>query len=216
MAQKNTTKSKFLTIFVCIFLSVVLVFGSILGIVMIVNNSKIVVKGGSVSMDEGVVNYFASTFKITYIAGLKSLGVTGVRDKDDFWARTADNGKSYGELLAEEFREYLSELVSANMIFNGSYSLDGGDRRIIEDTAKELLSEKADGDINAFNQLASTYGFDYDSLLKAAEILYKAEVVQSLIYGSDGKQLLAELADEYLKKYSRVSLAFIRKKCYYL
>ena len=118
MANK-TKKSRFLTSFICIFVGVVLVFGIVMGVIIAINNSHAVVRSGSLTMEEGVVNYFASTFKITYIAGLKSSGVKGVKDDPDFWAATSDDGNTaWGDRLRAEFREYLSELMAANTIYN--------------------------------------------------------------------------------------------------
>ena len=210
MANK-TKKSRFLTSFICIFVGVVLVFGIVMGVIIAINNSHAVVRSGSLTMEEGVVNYFASTFKITYIAGLKSSGVKGVKDDPDFWAATSDDGNTtWGDRLRAEFREYLSELMAANTIYNSRFSLDGGDRRIIEDTISDILKWRADGDKSKFNSLSEPFGFDYDDLTVAAEMEYKAEQSRILIYGADGTNLLTELAEEFLKKYSRVSLAFIR------
>ena len=69
-------KNRCVLIFVCIFLSVVIIFGATLGIIMGVINSKAVVRYESTRLFYDEVVYLASVFKSDYIASLVKSGVT--------------------------------------------------------------------------------------------------------------------------------------------
>ena len=207
---QNKKKPSLLLRIVCIFLAILVVFGIVMGTIAIVRGARAVAKAGNITVEEGVANYFASQFKITYIAALKGDGVKGVEDTSEFWARKDEDGKSYGERLESEFKVYLSEIIAGNIIFDNYGELSGGDEAIIERTIASTLKWRADNSKDEFNSMAEKYGFDYDDFCKAAELLYKAERAQEIIYGSDGKNLDSTLAEEYYENYTHVSLAFIR------
>ncbi len=208
-AQKKK-KPSFLITFICIFVGVLMVFGIVTGIIIAVKNARAVARAGSISIEEGVANYFASQFKIIYIAGLRADQVSGVEDDADFWERKAEDGKTYGEHFNEEFRIYLSEIIAGNIIFNNYGRLDGNDKRIIEDTIASVLRWRADDSKEKFNEISAKYGFDYDDFCVATELQYKSERAKALIYGSDGLNIDESLADEFYENYTHVSLAFIR------
>lgn len=207
---KPRKRPSFLTVFICVFLSAVIIFGAVFGIVSAVRSSRSVINGEGVYISEGVANYFASIFKVQYRGILNSNNVSGAEDSEEFWNKKDENGKTYGELFESEFREYLSEIVAGNILFNKFSKLSGADERVIEDTIANVVRDRAGGTVESFNAAAEKYGFDYDDFCEAVELQYKAETARIAIYGSDGTRLDDSLANEYLKKYTHVSLAFIR------
>ena len=205
--KKNNS---FLKTFICIFLAVLIVFGATAGIIVAVRNAKSVAKSGNVYVTEGVANYFASQFKITYMATLKADQVLGVEDKESFWNKTAEDGETYGEKLAKEFKGYLSEIVAGNVLFNNYGKLETSDEIVIEKTISDTLRWRANNSKEKFNEIAEKYKFNYDDFCEAIKLLYKAERARALIYGEDGTNLDTGLAAQYFKNYTHVSLAFIR------
>ena len=78
-----------------------------------------------------------------------------------------------------------------------------------------MLEHKAGGDVDAFNEIAEPMGFSYKDFERAAELLYKFEMSQTVIFGYDAVALESGLfdaqCDEYYKEnYSRVRLLVIR------
>ena len=206
-------KNRFLTIFVCIFVTVALIFGATLGVIMGVKNAKAVVTYGSVRIEEGAMRYLSAYYKLSYIRALKIAGVR-VSDTEEFWNSVSESGKTQGELYNESFEGYIRSLVASanNYLTESSYT--AADKASVEATLEEVLTYKAKGSVDEFNRISEKYGFDYDDFCDAAKILYMAERAKYILYGSDGENL-ASFPDEcakYLETYSRVKLMFIRDK----
>lgn len=208
--QATPKKPRFLFWFICIFLSALIIFGAVFGIILGVRNSRAVAKGGGVYISEGVANYFASRYKVIYLGILNENNVSGVSDTEIFWSKTAEDGKTYGELLSAGFKSYLSEIIAGNILYDSFASLSGTDERVIENTIAAVVRDRAGGTVESFNERAAVYGFNYDDFCEAVELQYKYDMARSVIYGSDGTRLDASLANEFLGRYTHVSLAFIR------
>ena len=207
---KKQKKSNVLTIFICIFVGVAIIFGAVLGIMIGVKNARAVAIYEGITVDEGVANFFASRFKIEYIGALKDAGVMA-SDTETFFKKKADDGRSYAEHFEEGFKEYLASILVANRIFAKYSTLSSSDRACINESVKAIVKYRADGSEEKFNEKAGKYGFDYEDFLIAAEMLYKAEYAKLVLYGKEGENLknFGELCEEYLEKYTHVSLAFI-------
>ena len=204
-------KNRFLTIFVCIFASVVLIFGAVLGIVAGVRNARAVVTYENVRVEAGALRYLAAHYKSTYIKALRSTG-TNAADTEKFWNSTDEAGKTYRELFSASFEEYIRALVASANVFLTYSSYTKADEASVEATTSDILKYYADDSEKEFNKVAEKYGFDYDDFCSAAELLYQAGKAKTVIYGDNGESL-AYSPDEckkYFETYSHVSLLFIR------
>ena len=206
-------KNRFLTIFICIFVSVVLVFGATLGIIAGVRSSKAVVAYSGVRISEGALRYLSSYYKLTYIRALSSMGVK-VSDTEKFWNSDSGDGVTYAELYNESFEGYVRSVAASASIFLSESSYTKEDRKSVEATIEEILKYKANGSVKEFEQIAEKYGFDYDDFCEAAELLYKADRAKYITYGESGENLVyfPDECAKYLETYSHVSLLFIRDK----
>ncbi len=211
--SKKTAKKKknrFLLIFICIFMSVIIVVGAVLGIIAYVKRKNATVIYGSYMLDEGETNYFASYFKYRFLIGLSDAGISGY-DTEWFWEMESDDEVPYGELLKTQFRDYISGILVANALFDEYSKLEKGDKAAIEEIAEDALIRH--GSEEAFNEAASKYGFDFEDYKTAVEYIYKAAMAQSVIFGTDGANLALapeECESFYENNYSRVSLLFLR------
>ena len=198
-------KNRFLTIFVCIFTAVVLIFGAVLGIIVAVKNSQAIVHYGRVRVDEGTLRYLSASYKTQYIFALRSSGVLAT-DTEFFWNSTDASGKTQREIYNASFEEYVRSLVAACDIFLSNSSYTSDDKKSVKATAEEVMYYKADGSKATFNEMAKKYGIDYDDFLSAAELLYKADKAKSVVYGEDGKNIANFPAEceKYLNTYSHV------------
>jgi len=210
-ADRKPGKSRFLTTFVCIFLAIVVVFGGVVGVITAVRDARAVAKYSDVMLDEGEVIYLASRYKTMYLASLSSAGIAA-GDSPVFWAKKAADGKTYGEHFNEGFREYIASVIVANYLYSSYTSYSTEDQRIVAASIEEILTLKADGSVAKFNELTEKYGFDYMDFEVATEMLYRAETAKSVIYGNGGTGLASfpDECNEFLKKYSHVSLLFVR------
>ena len=204
-------KNRFLTIFICIFASVVLTFGAVLGIVAGVRSARAVVTYENVRVDAGALRYLAAYYKVTYIKALRASGVNA-NDDERFWNRTDESGKTYRELYTESFEGYIRALVASANVFLTYSSYTKADEASVMATVEDVLTYQAGGSEKEFNKAAEKYGFDYDDFCSAAELLYQAGKAKSVIYGNDGEALgySAEESKKYFETYSHVSLLFIR------
>ncbi len=207
---RKPKKNRFLLIFICIFMAIVLTVGLILGIGSYVKKQNAAVMYGSYMLDVGESNFFASRFKYTFISNLNDSGVDAY-DVEDFWKLTSESGLTYGELLEKGFRDYISGILVANALFDRYSKLNDKDEEIIDSIIENALQKY--GTEEEFNNASSKYGFDFDDYESAVEVLYKATVARNTIFGYDGSKLASfpsECIDFYTNNYSRVSLLFIR------
>ena len=210
--KKNKGKNKALLIFTVSFLALVLIFGIVLGSIAIAKNAGAVVAYEGVTMDEKVASFFLSRFKVEYISSLLASGVSDADDTEEFWSSEYKNGQTHGARYVDFAKKYLKEVVVAAYLFDRYSSLTSSDKEKIADTVSEVLTYHADGDENTFDSRAETFGFDYDSFVDAAELLYKSNRAFTVIYGSDGAKIAADsvACSDYLNEYSHVKLLFVR------
>ena len=226
MERKNRKKSKepqkvrknrFLIIFVCIFVSVVLLAGAVVGIIAGVRQAKSAVSFRGINMDSEVASFFVTQYKYNHMKLLRANGIE-CSDTPAFWAQSFTDGKTYGEHLSESAKNYVAQITVMNYLYDRYAKLSSADKEAIETAVEETLSFKADGSKRLFNEAVLKYGFSYSSFVTAAKMLYKANFAQSIVFGADGSNL-KNLSDEmkkyisveqYLSEYSHVKLLFIR------
>ena len=211
-SSADKKKNRFLLIFICIFLSIVILFGIIFGIIAAVNQGNKVARFGSVGIDEGEARYLASYYKNNYLMMLSDAGVK-CDDTVAFWSSEAEGGVTWGELLSLGYRDFVSGLLISIQLFEKETSLAAQDKEKIKEIAERPF--KRYGTVEEFNKISEKYGFDYDDYKSCAEILYKAAAAKSYFVGADGKKLSAADCQEYLEKYSRVSLLFLYDETLY-
>ena len=204
-------KNRFLSIFVGVFLAIVLALGGVLSISVGIKNARSVVKYEKVSVDEECVHYLAAYYKMLYLKELNTAGIKA-RDTEEFWASASPDGQSYGELFEQSLRNYIASVVAAANIYLTYSSYTAEDKLSVNMTTEEILKYKADGDVSAFNAAAKKYGFNYNDFQNAAALLYKAQRAATVIFGEEGETLpnFPEECEKYLATYSRVSLLFVR------
>lgn len=205
---------KVFLIFTAIFLGVVLLAGIVIGTISAIKESRSVMSYKGIYMYEGVANYIAASYKYSFKATLTKLGINGA-DTESFWSRDAGGGKTLGDVLEENTDRYLKSVLVGSYMFDRNTKLTKNDKEVIENSISQVLEHKAGGDVDKFNELAAPMGFDFDDFERAAELLYKYEMAQTVIFGYDAAALETGLfnaqCDEYYKEnYSRVRLLVIR------
>ena len=213
--QENMEKSKkVFLIFTAAFLGCVLLVGIVLGTISIVRNSLAVMKYKGVYLNEGVANYLTASYKYDFMSALNRSGIE-CYDTESFWQRDAGEGKTYGEILKENTEKYLRSVLVGSYLFDRNTRLNKNDKATIEKSISEVVEYKAYGDVDRFNELAEPMGFDYRDFVKAAKLLYKAEMAESVIFGFDGSALASggftsECEEYFRSSYSKVRLMIIR------
>jgi len=207
---KKVNRKKVLITVVCIFVAVVLLFGATLGLILAVKNAKAVVRFKNVRIYEGEANYLLSVYKRDFLIRHHSYG------DESFWEEKYDEKHTYRDLLAEESEKYLRDIAIRNYMFEtvDGIKFTGLDELSVKKAINEVLEyRESEGSVEKFNELAAPYGFDFDDFSSAAYLLYKAEAVQSRIYGADGSLIKNSPLDceKYFgNNYSHVKLLFIR------
>lgn len=206
ISEKGKTKNNFLKIFICSFVAVVLVFGLVLGIIMMVKDANAVVSFEGVTMDEEVTSFFITLNKNQYIGLLNASQVEDVSDNHFFWNRDAGAGKTYGELLIEDTKNFIRLIMVTNYIFDSQRGLTDKDERLISDAVASILDLKAGGNVDKFNEKAQKCGFSYDSFEDAVTMLYKYAIVMNV----NGVNLSEADKKAHIEEYTHVKLLFIR------
>ena len=200
--------------FICTFLAILLLAGAIFGGIAVVRNYNAVIKYNGIYVNEGVANYLTSSYKYDFMVYVSNTGVE-CYDSDYFWLSEAEEGKTWGDVLTESAEQYVKKIVVGAYLFDKNTSLSSSDRDVIDQAVDEVLEYKADGDVDKFNEMSDAMGFTFKDFKKAAELLYKAEMAEKVIFGYDGSALsggdFAPECQEYFEtNYSRVKLLFIR------
>ena len=204
-------KSRFLTIFVCVFLGFTVILGTTLGVVIGLRDARTLVSYGGVYLDEGEVSFLSSVYKTEYLASLNSSGVRAY-DSKYFWQSKAQGGKTYGELFEAGLREYISGLLVASELYSSYGDYGRKEKAAVKSAAEQVLKYQAEGSKEKFNELASEFGFDYNDFLTGCELLYKTWGAKTLIYGENGENLeyYPDECERYIETYTHVSLLFVR------
>ena len=212
--NKTGKSKKIFLIFTAIFLGLVLLLGIVLGTVSAIRDSRSVMSYKGIYLEEGVVNYLATSYKYTLMSTLRKLGIN-CTDTESFWQRKADATKTYADVLRENTDRYVKSVLVGSYMFDRNTKLSRSDKRVIENSISQVLEYKADGDVDKFNEISAPMGFDYDDFEKAAELMYKFEMAQTVIFGYEAAALqsggfYAECDEYFEENYSRVRLLIIR------
>lgn len=201
-------------IFSAAFLGIVLLVGIIFGAIGIARNNGSVMIYKGIYLKDGVASYLAASFKYDFMSTLKRSGVD-CYDSDYFWQSETEDGKTWGEVLADNTEKYIQRVLVGSYLFDKNTRLTKEDKAVIDKAVNEVLEYRADSDVDTFNEMAERMGFTYRDFKKAAELLYKYEMAQTVIFGYDGASLssglFSEQCDAYFESaYSRVKLMFVR------
>lgn len=211
---KATPSSHFLRNLIIIFLSALLVLGTVLGTISIIRGKNTYARYSGVIADRGTYSYLLSYYKFNHMRALA--GVEGVEDTEAFWnSLDAESGKTQGELLSEGAKNYISRVLISAALFDSAATAaqKKAAKQAAKKAAEEILEFRAEGDVQAFNEATAPFGYAYKDLETIALLLYKAENAQSLFYGISGETVTTRLneCNIYLKEnYSAVYLLFIR------
>ena len=208
--QASATKKRnprFLTIFVCISLSVILFFGAVLVTVTLVNRAGQVVSFDGYGITEEVAVCLASEYKYRYIVTNGLAKVESFSDTPAFWDRVVPGDtKTYGDYLREGFLQYLKEVVIAAALFSRYSSYTARDKERVKDAIDAVMATRGIDGVKAnFNKAIAVYGFDYDAFCDTAKVKYMAASARSILFG----ELLAADCEEYLATYTHVKLLFV-------
>ena len=222
--KNNTKRAKALTsaerskrvfvIFCALFLSCILTVGIIFGAVGLARNSSAVMRYKGIYLKEGVASYLAASYKYDFMSSLTKSGYE-CYDTPDFWASSADGTKIYGEVLKENTERYIKRVMIGSYLFDRNTRLNKDDKEVIARAVDEVVKYRADGSISRFNELAEKMGFTYRDFERAAELLYKYEMAEAVIFGYDGSALEggefnAECNEYFESAYSHVKLLIVR------
>ena len=141
---------RFLTIFVCISLSVILFFGAVLVTVTLVNRSGQVVSFDGYGISEEVAICLASEYKYRYIVTNGLAKVESFSDTPAFWERVVPGDtKTYGDYLKEGFRQYLKEVVIAAALFSRYTSYTAREKEKVNDAIAAVMATRGIDGIKA-------------------------------------------------------------------
>ena len=200
--------------FSAVFLSCVLLVGAVFGVIGIVRNVRAVVKYKGIYLNEGVVNYLASSYKYDFMSTLTRSGVEAY-DSPLFWQSTSEDGIKWSDALADGTERYIRRVVVGSYLFDKNTRLNSNDKAVIAKAVEEVVAYRAEGSVKKFDEIGATMGFTYKDFQKAAELLYKYEMAEAVIFGYDGSALesggfTAECSEFFESAYSHVKLLIIR------
>ena len=197
---------------ICVILAAALIVGAVLGIISAVREASYVMKSDRVGIDKGVASFLISVFKYDYILSYKETGVDA-KDTDEFWNQPRHTGNE-GDLFNYYAANHIKEVLAANAFFDQYAELTAEDEKRIALAVDEVLNYKASGSKEVFNSKTEKMGFDFDDFKKGSEMLYKAGVAASRVFGEGGVNMPALFPDYcedfYENSYIRAKILIIR------
>ena len=212
---KSGKKPNIIIVIAAAVLALAVILGAVLGITVSVKNARAVLRYEGVRLNEGVVNYLAATFKSDYMHYLKTeLQIDTAEDSEFFWSLLAsEDGKTYGDMLTERISLEIRTTTVGAYLFDRNASLSREQKSALKLACEEVLDYKAGGDVERFNEISASFGFDYEDFCFATELLYKESLARNAIFGFDGQVLSLEgyerEREEFLSTYSHVKLLFV-------
>ena len=194
-------------------MSLAIVFGSVFGIIIMINEANALVKLDGVTMDEGVVRCFGAYYKNLHIAGLRRAGISEAEDSASFWESEYSDGVTHGELYESSFKNYLAGIVASNRLFLDLSSFTAEDEKYLNTKLDSFISYY--GSKDAFNDAAHGLDFSYEDFAEAMKLSFRASLAMKTVYGYQGENLKTKSAEaiaqceEYLKTYSRVKMVLL-------
>lgn len=214
--EKTKRKINPVILVVSLGLALVLIFGVSLVSIGLIKEANAVVSYNGVYVSRGVASYLASTYKYDHIRLLNQSFTddTVVDDNPFFWAREDTEGVTYGDGLKRATENYIRGVVIGSYLFDSVSSLSSEEREYIDRSIAEVLDYKAGGNTSIFNEECASMGFTFEDFKVATEMMYKASMLKSVLYGPQGSYLKGgadpEGTEEFLSSYSHVKLLFIR------
>ena len=201
-------------VFSAAFLACILTVGIVFGAIGIAKNNSSVMKYKGIYLKDGVSSYLAASYKYDFMSALTRSGVE-CYDSPYFWESKSEDGRTWAQVLEENTERYLKRVIIGSYLFDRNTRLNKNDKAVIAKAVDEVLEFRADGSVARFNELAEAMGFTYRDFETAAELMYKYEMAESVIFGYDGSALesggFTAECNEYLKSaYSHVMLLIIR------
>ena len=123
-------------IFTAAFLGCILLVGVIFGAIGIAKNTSAVMKYKNVYLNDGVASYLATSYKYDFMSSLTRIGVE-CYDSEYFWESEAEDGKTWGEVLAESTQKYLGRVIVGSYLFDKNTRLTKNDKAAIEKAVDE-------------------------------------------------------------------------------
>ncbi len=211
---KSSKKNRLLTIFVCVFMSLLLVFGGVFGTITLITELNATVRLGAITMDEGVTKVFSSYYKYLHLTALRRSGYPDATDTTIFWQSVREeDGKTQGEVYLTSLQNYISGILAGCDLVRSSSGLSDSDKKVIKEKVEAFVSYY--GSVDEFNRVSSEFGFDYDDFERAMELSYTSALAFNKMYGYEGVNLRSGTADaiagckDYFSSYSRVKLLFL-------
>ena len=199
---------KFLITFVCIFLSLIIIAGLIIGIFAAIKNKKAVVKYKDVTLTEAEVKFLASYCKYDLLTAYKS---EGAKDTPEFWNSKCAIAKNYAELLEYRTKQLVTQVVAANYVFDKYSRLTSEHKNEIKVITKEILDYRMNSSEDNFNSLSLPSGFSYSDYEGIVTKLYKFNKAYNIYSAANYAEMSQnqELCNSFYAEYSKVYLLFI-------
>jgi hypothetical protein len=169
-------KTKVLQVISGVLIAVVLVLVGVFLLSVGLRSYRAAVKLDDITVDKGTVIYLASVYKMTY----------------------------EGESFEEDFKAYLTELVADAYLYSVHIGYSIADKDTVSKSARAVLNESAEGDVDVFNKVAKEqgYGFTYNDFKNATALKYKAEQARLLLCERLGEEGCASARAEALARVS--------------
>lgn len=178
----------------------VLAAALILGLILLLNAPKTVLRVGGIEVKEDLYAYFLSYGKYNYLKETRG------SDTPSFWASSAGDGKTHEAACREYAERYMRETVAAASLFEQlGGSLTEAEREALTKRHKELADQFEISSKRDFNRLSEKLGFSYSTLRKALLYEKEAELLSSLLVLKD-----TDVDRYYREQYRHVLIIEVR------
>ena len=174
------------------------------------NTAAAVYRAHGVTLREDAYRYWFASYKSVYLTENKELGVT---DSADGWAKTSEEGVSYGALFDGMIDEEIRLRFLAAALFDGAgYRLSDGDYEELNTLIDELGEERFDE--RGFSVLREQYDVGKNAVKQVALFEQKYRALYERMF-SDGAVVYSDayrnsLREFYEKYYLRYNMIYVK------
>ena len=203
-------KVGFLLKALCIILVISIALSIFVGCGKDKNLGKTLLKLGDTSISVNIYELYLSRMKGT-LSYASNLGSSA--KQEEFWDMLYDveNRKTYNDFYTEKVLEEVKIVLAILYNFDKlNLELPQATVDKVDATINEMMQNEANGSKNAFNEILSEYGVNYDMYREACLIREKMNYLTTHLCGTNGSKLSPEVIDKYYQdNYVRFKQIFL-------
>ncbi len=156
-------------------------------------------KLGKTEITENMIEFWLTRYKAEFLYYYRSAILNEYSTFADFWADTAEDGRTYDEIFTANVIESAKTYLCVAYLFDEKgLSLPEETVAAVDKTISDMIENLADGSSSEFNTQLAQYGVNKKILRELYLLEEKAEYLKNYLFSDSGeKRITQKQKDEY-------------------